>query len=81
MGPGLKDRRGLESLTADELKQLWVEACKSWTANSDVEPAGIEELEAELDFRNEGLAFHLIRNELAILASSQKAIVKRDVEH
>jgi hypothetical protein len=57
-------------VTTDELKQLWVEACKSWAANPDAEPAGMAEVEAELDLRNEGLPFHLVQNELAILASS-----------
>jgi len=37
VGSGLENRRELESLTTDELKRLWVEACKSWAANQ-VEP-------------------------------------------
>ena len=45
---------GLKSLTTDELKRLWVEACRSWAASPDAEPAGIADVEAELDFRNEG---------------------------
>jgi hypothetical protein len=46
-----------KSLTTDELKRLWVEACRSWAANRDAEPAGIADVEAELDFRNESCPF------------------------
>jgi hypothetical protein len=48
-----------------------VDACRSWVANPEVEPASIAGVEAELDLRNEGLPFHLVQNELAILAHSQ----------
>ena len=64
----LKDERQLKSLTTDALKRLWVEACKSWAPNSDVEPLDVADVEAELDFRQEGLPFHLVREELAMLA-------------
>ena len=71
---------GLKSLTTDELKRLWVEACRSWAANRDAEPAGIADVEAELDFRNESLPFHLVRNELAILGSGHRGsrVIPRD---
>ena len=64
----LKDERQLKSLTTDALKRLWVEACKSWAPNSDVEPLDVADVEAELDLRQEGLPFHLVREELAMLA-------------
>ena len=64
----LKDERQLKSLTTDELKRLWVEACKSWAPTSDVEPLDVADVEAELDLRQEGLPFHLVREELAMLA-------------
>ena len=54
---------GLKSLTTDELKWLRGEACRSWETNRDAEPAGIADVEVELDFRNESLPFHLVRNE------------------
>jgi hypothetical protein len=54
---------GFKSLTTDELQRLWVEACRSWAANPTPNLAGIADVEAELDFRNEGLPFHQIRNE------------------
>src|ERR1700751_3358372 len=38
MEPDLKDERRLKSLATDELKRLWVEACKSWAPAPDVEP-------------------------------------------
>ena len=40
----------------------------SWAANRDAEPAGIADVEAELDRRNEGLPFRLVQYELEILA-------------
>jgi hypothetical protein len=64
----LKDERQLKLLTTDELKRLWVEACKSWAPTSDVEPLDVADVEAELDLRHEGLPFHLVREELAMLA-------------
>jgi hypothetical protein len=33
-----------------------------------VEPLDVADVEAELDFRQEGLPFHLVREELAMLA-------------
>ena len=63
----LKDERQLKSLTTDELKRLWVEACKSWAPTSDVEPLDVADVEAELDLRQEGLPFHLVQEELAML--------------
>jgi hypothetical protein len=69
MEPDRKDERQLKSLTTDELKRLWVEACKSWAPTPDIEPPEVADVEAELDFRQEGLPFHLVREELAILAS------------
>jgi hypothetical protein len=63
---------GLKSLTTDELKQLWIEACKQWVANPDGEEPDIGDIEEELDLRNEGLPFHLVRNELAILVGARK---------
>ena len=71
----LKDKRQLKSLTTDELKRLWVEACKSWAPSPDIEPLEAADVEAELDFRQEGLPFHLVREELAILASHRVACV------
>ena len=64
----LKDERQLKSLTTDELKRLWVEACKSWARTSDFEPLDVAGVEAELDLRQEGLPFHLVREELAMMA-------------
>jgi hypothetical protein len=72
MGSDL-NANGLKSLTTEELQQLWVEACRSWAAYPDVEPPGIAELEAELDIRNEGLPFHVVREELTILARGRKS--------
>ena len=71
----LKDERQLKSLTTDELKRLWVEACKSWAPAPDIEPLEVADVEAELDFRQEGLPFHLVREELAILASHRVACI------
>ena len=69
----LKDERQRKSLTTDELKRLWVEACKSWAPTSDVEPLDVADVEAELDLRLEGLPFHLVREELARLAGCRVA--------
>jgi hypothetical protein len=69
MEPDLKDELQLKSLTTNELKRLWVEACKSWARAPDIEPLEVADVEAELDLRREGLPFHLVREELAILAS------------
>ena len=57
-----------------------VEASRSWVANRDAEPAGIADVEAELDFRNESLPFHLVRNELVILRSGHRGsrVIPRD---
>lgn len=55
MGTDLEHRCDLKSLTTSELKQRWVEACKSWATNPGVEPAGIAAVEAELDRRDERL--------------------------
>ena len=49
-----------------------VEASRSWVANCDAEPGGIADVEAELDFRNESLPFHLVGNELVILRSGHR---------
>ena len=73
MEPDRKDERQLKSLTTDELKRLWVEACKSWAPAPDIEPLEVGDVEAELDLRREGLPFHLVREELAILASYRVA--------
>jgi hypothetical protein len=73
MEPDRKDERQLKSLTTDELKRLWVEACKSWAPTPDIEPLEVADVEAELDFRQEGLPFHLVREELAILTSYRVA--------
>jgi hypothetical protein len=69
MVPDLKDERQLKSLTTDELKRLWVEARKRWAPTPDIGPLEVADVEAELDLRKEGLPFHLVREELAILAS------------
>ena len=57
-----------------------VEACRSWVANPGIEPSGIAEVEAELDIRNEGLPFHVVRKELAILGSGHRGswVIPRD---
>ena len=70
MGFEPQERRKLKSLTTDELRQLWVDACKNWAANPGREEPNIAAVEGELDFRNEGLPFHLVRDELASLARS-----------
>jgi hypothetical protein len=75
MEPDRKDERQLKSLTTDELKRMWVEACKSWAPTSDIEPLEVADVEAELDLRKEGLPFHLLREELAILASYRVASI------
>ena len=75
MVPDLKDERQLKSLTTGELKQLWVEAFKIWAPNPDIGPLEVADVEAELDFRKEGLPFHLVREELAILATYHVASV------
>jgi hypothetical protein len=75
MKPDLKDKRQLKLLTTDELKRLWVEAFKSWTRTPDIEPLEVADVEAELDHRREGLPFHLVREELAILASYRVASI------
>jgi hypothetical protein len=69
MKPDLKDERQLKSLTTDELKRLCLEAFKIWAPNPDIGPLEVADVEAELDLRKEGLPFHLVRQELAILAS------------
>jgi hypothetical protein len=68
MASDLKGERQLKSLTTDELKRRWVEACKRWARTSDFEPLDVADVEAELDLRREGLPFHLVRQELAMLA-------------
>jgi hypothetical protein len=75
MGPNRKDERQLKSLTTDELKRLWVEACKRWAPTSDIETPEVADVEAELDLRKQGLPFHLVREELAILASYRVASI------
>jgi hypothetical protein len=75
MKPDLKDERQLKSLTTDELKRLWVEAFKIWAPNPDIGPLEVADVEAELDFRKEGLPFHLVREELAILATYHVASI------
>jgi hypothetical protein len=75
MEPDRKYERQLKTLTTGELKRLWVEACKSWTPTSDIEPLDVADVEAELDLRKEGLPFHLVREELAILASYRVASI------
>ena len=69
MEPDRKDERQLKSLTTDELKRLWVEACKGWAPTPDIEPLEVADVEAELNLRKEGLPFHLVREQLAILGS------------
>jgi hypothetical protein len=59
MEPDLKDERQLKSLTTDELKRLWVEACKSWAPTPDIGPLEVADVEADLDLRKEGVPFHL----------------------
>lgn len=69
---GQCDEGKLKFLTTQELKQLWIEACKRWAATPDREAPNIAAVEEELDRRNEGLQFHLVRKELAVLARSHK---------
>src|SRR5215469_15471676 len=57
MEPDSKDELQLKSLTTDELKRLWVEACKSWAPTPDIEPLEVADVEAELDFPTRGSAF------------------------
>jgi hypothetical protein len=52
------DRNQLKLLTPDELERLQVEACKRWAPTPEVEPVQVAEAKAELDLRQEGLAFH-----------------------
>jgi hypothetical protein len=72
MEPDLKDGRELKSLTTEELKQLWIEACKRVVVSPDGEEPDIADVEEELDLRNEGLPFHPVRNELATLVGARK---------
>ena len=75
MEPDLKAERQLKSLTTDELKRLWVKACKSWAPTPDIAPLDVADVETELDLRKEGLPFHLVRDELATLTSYRVASI------
>ena len=75
MKPDLKDERQLKSLTTGELKRLWVDAFKSWAPNPDIGSLEVADVQAERDLRKEGLPFHLVWEELAILASYRVASV------
>jgi hypothetical protein len=72
MEPHSKHARRLSSLTTDELKRLWIEACKRLVVNPGGEEPDIADVEEELDLGNEGLPFHLVQNELAILVGARK---------